>query len=138
MQEVMRLMQTGDLQAATAAIRRGLQGQQDVQSPSAFDGDSDRGALIIEGDWNRMPDASDPTTGAPASKDRGDPDPIRDSDGSFRSHRFVCAAGAIDYKLFVPDGLGATTAPLIVMLHGCTQSPDDFARGTRMNTFARE
>ncbi|HVF62681.1 MAG TPA: PHB depolymerase family esterase, partial [Casimicrobiaceae bacterium] len=47
-------------------------------------------------------------------------------------------AGAIDYKLFVPDGLGATTAPLIVMLHGCTQSPDDFARGTRMNTFARE
>jgi poly(hydroxyalkanoate) depolymerase family esterase len=28
--------------------------------------------------------------------------------------------------------------PLIVMLHGCTQTPDDFATGTRMNTLAGE
>jgi poly(hydroxyalkanoate) depolymerase family esterase len=57
--------------------------------------------------------------------------------GGFGNHRFTCAAGSLHYKLFIPAGVRAG-APLIVMLHGCTQSPDDFARGTQMNALAQE
>jgi poly(hydroxyalkanoate) depolymerase family esterase len=56
-----------------------------------------------------------------------------------RSHR--SPAGSRTYKLYVPPQAMQTPAaplPLVVMLHGCTQSPDDFAAGTRMNRLADE
>ncbi len=49
-------------------------------------------------------------------------------------HRtFACAEGSRDYRLYLP-----ATAPrgLILMLHGCKQDGDDFARGTGMNAVA--
>jgi poly(hydroxyalkanoate) depolymerase family esterase len=48
------------------------------------------------------------------------------------------AAGSRTYKLFIPSRSQGQQLPLIVMLHGCTQSPDDFAAGTRMNFLAEE
>ena len=36
----------------------------------------------------------------------------------------------------MPPGAAGRELPLVVMLHGCTQDPDDFAAGTRMNEAA--
>jgi poly(hydroxyalkanoate) depolymerase family esterase len=42
------------------------------------------------------------------------------------------------YKLYAPPHPVARKVPLVVMLHGCSQDPDDFAAGTAMNERARE
>jgi poly(hydroxyalkanoate) depolymerase family esterase len=42
------------------------------------------------------------------------------------------------YKICIPSGYAGQAVPLIVMLHGCTQNPDDFATGTSMNGLAEE
>ena len=45
---------------------------------------------------------------------------------------------SVDYKLFVPGRGAGRPRPLLLMLHGCTQDPEDFASGTRMNRLAAE
>ncbi len=63
------------------------------------------------------------------------PEPIPDG-ATFETASYANAAGMRDYKLYVPSTSLGQPMPLIVMLHGCTQSPDDFAAGTRMNVHA--
>ncbi len=60
------------------------------------------------------------------------------ANASFESHTHSAKAGRRDYKLYIPASRPASKMPLIVMLHGCTQSPDDFAVGTGMNALAEE
>jgi poly(hydroxyalkanoate) depolymerase family esterase len=56
--------------------------------------------------------------------------------GQFLSLAHQGSAGSRAYKLYGPAGHDGTPMPLIVMLHGCKQNPDDFAAGTRMNELA--
>src|SRR6266446_3619088 len=71
------------------------------------------------------------------------PSPAREPDvvpdgGQFVAGLYSNRAGSRTYKLYVPSGYCGQALPLVVMLHGCTQSPDDFAAGTRMNALAEE
>jgi len=44
--------------------------------------------------------------------------------------------GARDYRVYRPANQHAPVKGVLLMLHGCTQSPEDFAVGTRMNEHA--
>ncbi len=69
-------------------------------------------------------DATPPETGKAAS-----------ATSAMLAREYDSEIGRRPYKLFVPPSL-KHAAPLLVMLHGCTQSAEDFAAGTRMNQLA--
>jgi len=52
------------------------------------------------------------------------------------SGRFEHGGDTHRFKLYIPDGYHGQRLPLIVMLHGAQQDPDDFAAGTEMNAVA--
>jgi poly(hydroxyalkanoate) depolymerase family esterase len=58
--------------------------------------------------------------------------------GRFARRIYVTRAGTRFYKLYLPACYRGQSLPLIVMLHGCKQTPDEFAAGTRMNQLADE
>ena len=58
--------------------------------------------------------------------------------GRFIEAIYANPAGSRAYKLYIPSRYHGRAVPLVVMLHGGTQTPDDFAAGTRMNLIAEE
>jgi poly(hydroxyalkanoate) depolymerase family esterase len=47
-------------------------------------------------------------------------------------------AGSLSYRLYIPSDYERRDLALVLMLHGCTQNPEDFALGTQMNALADE
>ncbi|WP_310385826.1 PHB depolymerase family esterase [Roseateles sp.] len=121
---------TGLMHEVTETVRRALAGGRSApRSSGATD------AAVIDVAARVVPGAED------ADTSRGRPPSgraTRQPPGSFEAYEFSNAAGSRAYKLYVPAGKPAAPRPLLVMLHGCTQSADDFAAGTQMNKLADE
>ena len=121
MAEATRLMRSGNLQAATAAIQAALGG---AAVPVSVDDDLN----VIDVDVHEVGRQAQPQP-APTVK----PGP----DGQFIAGSHAeGTAGSRQYKLYIPPASFDEPLPLVVMLHGCTQNPDDFAAGTGMNEAA--
>ena len=159
MTEATRLTQSGDLQAATAAIQAALGMAGLASAPAANDEPGsnlasdviDVAVREVPGvDGQDQPDATGPqvATSAPATTSAqittstqaatsAQAAAVPQAAAQFIAGRYSTTAGARDYKLFIPAGAGDQPLPLVVMLHGCTQGPDDFAAGTAMNELAQ-
>ena len=56
--------------------------------------------------------------------------------GQFVEKAYTNTAGTRVYKLYIPSSYTGQAVPLVVMLHGCTQTPVDLVVGTGMNVLA--
>ncbi len=77
--------------------------------------------------------------GAMPSPNEGETDQaVAPMGGRFVERSYTNQTGTRTYKLYIPSGYIGQEVPLVVMLHGCTQSPNDIAAGTQMNRLAEE
>lgn len=76
--------------------------------------------------------------GRRSASDTAAPEPGTErSGGRFLTGSYTSGAGTRAYKTYLP-AVPVQGLPVVVMLHGCKQHPDDFAAGTRMNALADE
>ncbi len=139
----MNLLKSADVTGATAAIQQALSGG----PPEARARTADGAPNAVGFRAPRRRGLGEVVQGLRASRARfvgaAAPDPAESPMAGGRDERFVTrshrsAAGTLRYKLYVAAEHAGRERALVVMLHGCTQNPDDFARGTQMNRLADE
>ena len=125
--ELLKLTRGGRLGEATALIQKGLGKAASRLRP----GDAPaRGAAFRRPSWAK--------TAAASGRRQAETAPAASTPGSFEWRVVANDAGTRRFKLYLPTTFEGKALPLVVMLHGCTQSPDDFAAGTRMNEIAED
>ncbi len=121
---------TGPMHGVTETIRRALCSRGLGQAAPSFDSQP-----VVDATARVVPAGEDtnPASGREPSI-RG----AQQRPGGFEAHEFSNGAGSRAYKVYVPAEKSDAPRAIIVMLHGCTQSADDFAAGTQMNRLADE
>jgi len=135
MMESARRVQSHDPLAATDIIQKAL-ADAGLLAPQARSGAAPHSRPEFV-DLNSPPSWSRPTAAPrPAGARARKAEPKLP--GRFIAGSHACESGSRRYKLYIPAKASTGPRPLIVMLHGCTQNPDDFALGTGMNAIAEE
>lgn len=129
------LTRSGNLVEATALIQRLLSKNAKPQpaDPQAAPWQQVKLPLNEEGQKAAIAAVGSKATNSRLVKPGTQCEPVQ-----FEIKQFSCALGKRSYKLFTPSAYLGKPMPLIIMLHGCTQTPDDFAAGTRMNEFGEQ
>ena len=133
--EATRLTKAGRLAEALAVLRGTPPGAANVKESNADAARRLPGLAPPANVAGRRALWTVPAARRPAPEAR-QPMPAAPQGARFEARLFSAADGGRAYKLYVPSGYRGAPVPLVVMLHGCTHSPDDFAAGTRMNELA--
>ena len=138
MRQATRLTQAGHLREATQLIQRALSGS---PVPSAAVEPREQASTQDHATNSAANDA--PTLDATPlvldgivltrSIHASEANAARNGPGEFIGRSHTHAGLTRRYQLFVPPEHAGRALPLVVMLHGCTQNPDDFAAGTGMS-----